>query len=76
MAMKFRLIVLLFLLGLLVVAANADTTKEMEQQTDPSISDAYAPEEILIQFSGPMTEEKIAKKVEKFYGTEIKRNIR
>lgn len=71
--MKFRLIVLLFLLGLLVVAATADTTKEMEQQTDPSISDAYAPEEILIQFSGPMTEEKIAKKVEKFYGTEIKK---
>ncbi len=72
--MKFRLVVLVFLLGILFVAVTADTAKEMEKQTEPSISQVYAPEEILIQFSGPMTDEKIARKVEKFYGKETKKN--
>jgi subtilisin family serine protease len=70
-------IVMLFLLCSTVVCAavQGQPAKKMSESeisfTDPS---GYAPEELLVQFSSPQTDEKIAKKVEKFYGKETKKS--
>jgi subtilisin family serine protease len=70
-------IVMLFLLFTTVIFVSVqgqpvEKIRESEiSVTDPS---GYAPEELLVQFSSPQTEEKIAKKVEKFYGRDTKKS--
>ena len=69
--------VLLFLFCATIVCA-ADTGQPSKKMSDTEISVTdsldYAPDELLVQFSSPQNDEKIAKKVETFYGKETKKS--
>jgi len=71
--------IFIIILLLFSVTAGADSLssdvkiKGAHAKTDSSTSETFAPEELLVQFSAPQTDEKIAKKVEKFYGKETKK---